>query len=44
MPISPHRSLDGFGILHPELLQNVLSILRLDDEGTILELLDLEAQ
>jgi hypothetical protein len=42
MPICPHRSLDRFGVLHPKLLQNVLSILDLTDEGAILELLDLE--
>jgi hypothetical protein len=44
MPIYPHRSIDGLGILHPELLEYVLSILSLDDEGALLELLDLKSK
>jgi hypothetical protein len=41
--IGSHGCLDGFDILHLKLLQNVLSVLCLADEGSILELLDLEA-
>jgi hypothetical protein len=44
MPICSHRSLDGFSILHSKLLENVLGILRLADEGSLLELLDLESK
>jgi hypothetical protein len=44
MPICSHRSLDGLGILHSKLLENVLSVLYLDDEGALLELLDLESK
>jgi hypothetical protein len=44
MSICSHRSLDGLGILHSKLLENVLSILCLDDEGALLELLDLESK
>jgi hypothetical protein len=40
MPICSHRSLDGLGILHSKLLENVLSALCLADEGALLELLD----
>jgi hypothetical protein len=42
MPICSHRSLDGLGILHSKLLENVLNVLYLVDGGTLLELLDLE--
>jgi hypothetical protein len=38
-----HGCLDGFVILHSKFLQNILSVLRLADEGAILDLLDLEA-
>jgi hypothetical protein len=40
MSVGSHGCLDGFGILHSK-LQNILSVLRLADEGVILELLDL---
>jgi hypothetical protein len=43
MPICSHGCLDGLGILHSKLLKNVLNILRLADEGALLELLDLES-
>jgi hypothetical protein len=43
MPIGSHGSLDGFSTLHSKLLQNVLSVLCLTDEGAFLELLDLES-
>jgi hypothetical protein len=43
MPICPHGCLDGFGILHSELVKYVLNVLHLADEGAILELLDLES-
>jgi hypothetical protein len=41
MLICFHRSLDGLYILHSKLLENVLNVFYLDDEGTLLELLDL---
>jgi hypothetical protein len=44
MPICSHRSLDGLGILHSKLLENVLSVLCLANEGALLELLDLESK
>jgi hypothetical protein len=44
MPICSHRSLDGFGILHSKLLENILNVLCLADEGAFLELLDLESK
>jgi hypothetical protein len=44
MPICSHRSLDGFGILHFKLFENVLSVLCLSDEGALLELLYLESK
>jgi hypothetical protein len=44
MPIWSHRSLDGLGNLHSKLLENVLSALCLADEGSLLELLDLESK
>jgi hypothetical protein len=40
MPICSHRSLDGFGILHSKLLENILNVLGLANEGAFLELLD----
>jgi hypothetical protein len=43
MPIGSHGCLDGLSILHSKLGQNVLSILRLANEGAFLELLDLES-
>jgi hypothetical protein len=42
-PIGSHGCLDGFGILHLKLLKYVLNVLSLDDEGAILELLDLKS-
>jgi hypothetical protein len=44
MPICSHRCLDGFGILHSKLLENILNVLSLADEGDLLELLDLESK
>jgi hypothetical protein len=44
MPICSHRSLDGLVILHSKLLENVLSVLCLAHEGSLLELLDLESK
>jgi hypothetical protein len=44
MPICPYRSLDGLNILHSKLLEYVLSVCCLSDEGTFLELLDLKSQ
>jgi hypothetical protein len=44
MPICSHRSLDGPSILHSKLLENVLSVLCLADEGALLELLNLESK
>jgi hypothetical protein len=43
MPIGSHGCLDGFGILHPKLGENVLNVLRLANEGALLELLDLKS-
>jgi hypothetical protein len=43
MPISSHGCLDGLGILHPKLVEYVLNILGLADEGAILELLYLKS-
>jgi hypothetical protein len=43
MPICSHRSLDGFGILHSKLLEYVLNVLSLADDGALLELLDLKS-
>jgi hypothetical protein len=42
MPICSHGSLDWFGILHSKLLEYVLNVLSLVDEGSLLELLDLK--
>jgi hypothetical protein len=44
MPICPHRSLDRLGVLHPKLLEYVLSILCLADECVLLELFDLKSK
>jgi hypothetical protein len=44
MPICSHGSLDGFGILHSKLLENILNVLSLTDEGAFLELFDLESK
>jgi hypothetical protein len=44
MPICSHGCLDGFGILHSKLLEYILNILSLADEGGLLELLDLESR
>jgi hypothetical protein len=44
MPIGSHGCLDGFAILHPKLLEYVLNILSLADEGALLELLDLKVK
>jgi hypothetical protein len=43
MPIGSHGCLDGLGILHPKLGEYVLNVLRLADEGALLELLDLKS-
>jgi hypothetical protein len=44
MPISTHGSLDGFGILYSKLLEYVLNVLSLADEGALLELFDLKSK
>jgi hypothetical protein len=44
MPICSHGCLDGFDILHSKLLENILNILSLADEGAFLELLDLKTK
>jgi hypothetical protein len=44
MPISSHGCLDGFGILHSKLLEYVLNVLSLTNEGALLELLDLKSK
>jgi hypothetical protein len=44
MPICSHMSLDGFDILHSKLLENILNVLCLVNEGALLELLDLESK
>jgi hypothetical protein len=43
MPISSHGCLDGFGILHSKLVEYLLNILCLADEGALLELFDLKS-
>jgi hypothetical protein len=43
MPIGSHECLDGLGILHSKLVEYVLSILGLADEGALLELLHLKS-
>jgi hypothetical protein len=44
MLICSHRSLDEFGILHSKLLENILNVLCLANEGALLELLDLKSK
>jgi hypothetical protein len=44
MPIYSHGCLDVFSILHSKLLKNILNVLSLDDEGALLELLDLKSK
>jgi hypothetical protein len=44
MPICSHGCLDGFGILHSKLLEYVLNVLSLADEGALLEFLDLKSK
>jgi hypothetical protein len=44
MPISSHWCLRGLGVLHPKPLEKILSVLRLGDESTVLELLHLESK
>jgi hypothetical protein len=44
MPICSHGCLDGFGILHSKLLNFVLNVLSLADEGALLKLLDLKSK
>jgi hypothetical protein len=41
MLVCSHGCLDGFGILHSKLLEYVLNVLSLEDEGALLELFDL---
>jgi hypothetical protein len=43
MPIGSHGCLDGLGILHSKLVENVLGVFCLADEGALLELLDLKS-
>jgi hypothetical protein len=42
MPVGSHWYLRELGVLHPKPLEKILSVLRLGDEGAILELLHLE--
>jgi hypothetical protein len=42
MSVGSHRCLRELGVLHPKLLEKILSVLCLGDEGAILELLHLE--
>jgi hypothetical protein len=44
MPICSHGCLDGFDILHSKLVEYVLNVLSLADEGAFLELLDLKSK
>jgi hypothetical protein len=44
MSICSHGSLNGFGILHSKLLEYVLNVLSLANEGALLELLDLKSK
>ena len=44
MPIGSHGCLDGLSILHPKLGDYILNVLRLADEGALLELFDLESK
>jgi hypothetical protein len=43
MPISSPGCLDGLSILHPKLVEYVLNILGLADEGALFELFDLKS-
>jgi hypothetical protein len=43
MPICSHGCIDGFGILS-KLFEYILNVLSLADEGSLLELLDLESK
>jgi hypothetical protein len=43
MPICSHGCLDELDILHSKLGKYVLNVLRLADEGALLELLDLKS-
>jgi hypothetical protein len=43
MPICSHGCLDGLGILHPKLGEYVLNVLRLANEGAVLELFYLKS-
>jgi hypothetical protein len=42
MPVGSHRCLRGLGVLHPKPLEKILSVLRLGEEGVVLELSHLE--
>jgi hypothetical protein len=42
MPISSHGCLDGLRIFHSKLGEYILNVLRLADEGALLELLHLK--
>jgi hypothetical protein len=42
--VGSHRRLDGLCILHPELLEDVLHILRLEDEDAFFELFYFKAK
>jgi hypothetical protein len=44
MPICSHGCLDGFGILHSKLLEYILNVLSLADEGALMELLNLKSK
>jgi hypothetical protein len=44
MPICSHGCPDGFGIVHFKLLEYILNVVSLADEGAFLELLDLESK
>jgi hypothetical protein len=44
MPICSHGCLYRFGIIHSKLLEYVLNVLSLADEGAFLELIDLESK
>jgi hypothetical protein len=44
MPICSHGSLDGVGILHFKLLENILNVLCSANEGVLLDLLNLESK
>jgi hypothetical protein len=42
MSVSSHRCLRELDVLNPKPLEKILSVLRLGDEGAVLELLHLE--